>query len=360
MVLVASGTLVVVIGIAGSVRRVALHGLPPSQAVLAGVGTLGVVAIIGGLLVNESGGHVALALLLVVPVMLTAAIGGRRPAWLVSGLAVLTLVLLLPPIGSLRIRFTEDVVAIGVFAIMVFLVSGLVAHRVDVLAAVEQQRVALLRSVSHDLRTPLATICAAMSELDSVGKGAPLHDEATRARMIGLVRDEAERLDRLVDNLLSLARLEAGGLEPRRQAVDVRELLVSTTRRLERLLASTGIVLDVGSELPLVHADHALLEQVVINLIENAVRHGSPGEPVEVSAGVDQRSLWLVVSDAGPGVAPQDRAAVFEPFHSGQFAGTSGMGLAICRAVVEAHGGTVSVGESSRGGAAFTVRIPLA
>src|SRR5262249_27771116 len=162
--------------------------------------------------------------LLVVPVVATAIMGGRRPAELVAGVATLMFTLVLPPVGSLRLRFTEDVVALIVFSAVAFTIGGVVARRVETFNRLEQQRAALLRSVSHDLRTPLAAIRAAVSEL----KTESLYDEAARMHLLEHVGDEAERLDRLVANLLSLARIEGGGLTPHRQSVDVAELVAAS------------------------------------------------------------------------------------------------------------------------------------
>ena len=200
---------------------------------------------------------------------------------------------------------------------------------------------------------------AAISELEDAADGSAAYDESARRRMLRLIGDETERLDRLVGNLLSLARIEAMALAPRRQAIDIGELLHESVHRLERLLTANPVVLDISADLPLAHADHTLLGQLVANLVENAVRHSPPGEPIEISARVDSGALSIVVSDSGPGVPPEEGDAVFEPFRSGQMAGASGIGLAICRAVAEAHEGTITVGESPRGGASFTVVIPV-
>jgi two-component system sensor histidine kinase KdpD len=255
----------------------------------------------------------------------------------------------------LRIHLAEDVVALVVFSVVAFTVGSLVAQRVDMLGRLERQRAALLRSVSHDLRTPLAAIRAAASELQVE---ASLTDEQQR-RMLAMVEDEAERLDRLVGNLLSLARIEGGGLQPRRQAVDIIELVQLCTARLSRVLEGTAVVLDAAADLPLVFADHTLLEQVITNLIENAVRHSPPGASVDIMVRAQSGAIELVVADGGSGVSADESATIFEPFRSGPKAGTSGVGLAICKAVVEAHGGTITVGDSSRGGAAFTVSLPI-
>jgi K+-sensing histidine kinase KdpD len=331
-----------------------VHGLPPRRAAALGAVAVGVFSII----IAVSGEHLgrpAQALLLVVPVVTTAVLGGRRPAQLSAGLATLAFSLVLPPRGSPKVHLADDLVALVVFSIVAFAVGTLVAHRIDALERIERQRSALLRSVSHDLRTPLAAITTAAEELRS---GSSV-DPAARDGLLDLVGDEAMRLDRLVGNLLSLARVEAGALVPRRQAVDIGELVAESTRRLGRLHARHAIVVTLEEGLPFVQADYTLLEQVVTNLLENALRHSPAGSPVEVRASTGPDGLQLTVTDAGPGVPDEERAEIFEPFRTGATGGVGGIGLAICKAVAEAHGGTITVGGPPDGGAEFTVTLPL-
>ena len=336
-------------------RPLLVKGLPPRRAALLGSIAIGVVTLMIALL-GDSIGHATQALLLVLPVAATAGVGGRRAAQFAAALATLMFILVLPPVGTLRIRFPDDLVALIVFWAVGFTISGLVAHRIEVLGHRDEQRAALLRSVSHDLRTPLAAIYAVACDLQDES----LYGEAERGRLLAHVAGEAERLDRLVANLLSLARIEGGGLEPKRQAVDVVELVDDSTRRLSRVLDANVVRIEGAPDLPSVLADHTLLGQVVTNLLENAARHSPPGAPIDIAVRAATGSVQIQVMDGGPGVRPEDAAAIFEPFHTGgQTAGT-GVGLAICKAVVEAHGGTIVLGESPAGGAAFTVSLPIA
>jgi two-component system sensor histidine kinase KdpD len=230
-----------------------------------------------------------------------------------------------------------------------------VAHRIEALDQLEKQRAALLRSVSHDLRTPLSAIRASVSELED----GSMYDDATRTRLLYLVGEETDRLDRLVANLLSLARIEGGGLSPRRVAVDLPELVRLCTHRLDRVLDDIEVRIDAPTDLPTVFADHTLVEQVVTNLLENAARHSPPGTPIIVRLRALRKTVELAVIDHGAGVRAGDSKVIFEPFRSGTSGGTSGIGLAICKAVVEAHGGTIGVDETPGGGATFTVRLPI-
>ncbi len=186
-----------------------------------------------------------------------------------------------------------------------------------------------------------------------------MHDAATRRELLDLVGDEAERLDRLVGNLLSLSRIEAGALMPDKQAIALDELVGDAAHRLERMFAQVRLQLEVPADLPLVDADYSQLDQVVSNLLENAARHSPPGSTVRVGGRARDRVVEVWVDDEGPGVAAFDRERIFEPFRRGEGSRSSGIGLAICKAIVEAHGGTIEVRGAPSGGARilFTVGV---
>jgi K+-sensing histidine kinase KdpD len=295
------------------------------------------------------------ALLLVVPVVVVAVVVGRLAAYAVAAAASVGFSLLIPPVGSVWVEHTQDLVSLVAFFVVAMAVGTVVARRIELLGVVERQRAALLRSVSHDLRTPLASIRAAASDLAEFDQ---LPTETAR-RFADLIGTEAERLDRLVANLLSLSRIEAGSFAPARQAVDVAELVAATTGRLRRVFSGTALVVDVPAGLPAVQADYTQLDQLLTNLVENAARHAPKDGTVVVSARANRGHLTLSVADDGPGVDPVQADELFRPFRSGAIAGVSGIGLAICRAVAEGHGGTIRVGSAPSGGALFTVRIPL-
>jgi two-component system sensor histidine kinase KdpD len=220
---------------------------------------------------------------------------------------------------------------------------------------VDEQRSALLRSVSHDLRTPLASIRAVASDL----RDGVVYDEDTRTELLATVCDEAERLDRIVANLLSLSRIEAGALTPDRQAVALDELVADRMRRLGALFRQARVQVDVPPELALVDGDYTQLDQVVTNLLENAARHAPPASLVRVSASERNGMVELRVADEGIGVPDWERRRIFEPFRKGEGSRSSGVGLAICKAIVEAHNGTIDVDRTPGGGATFVVRLPV-
>jgi K+-sensing histidine kinase KdpD len=332
------------------------------------------------------------ALVLVLPGVIAAVLGGRRAAALVAtGAALAFGVLFLPPYGQWKVLDREDVVALVVFVVVAVTVGELTAReaqrrrtaeerrdelerlgatlrdsldaqermaveltRLAVMEQVDQQRAALLRTVSHDLRTPLATIRAVSSDLLAEG----VYDEATRAELLGLVSDEAERLDRLVSNLLSMSRIEAGAFSPERQAVVLAELVAACVQRLGRMLGDRRVEAEVPADLPLIDGDYTQLDLVLTNLLENAVRHSPPRSIIRVGARPRDDRVEVWVENRGEGVLPTERSRIFEAFHRSHGSRSSGVGLAISKAVVEAHGGTIAVTDAAGGGARFTFTMP--
>ena len=333
------------------------------------------------------------ALVLVITVVVAAVVGGRRAAVITSAAAALAFnFAFIPPYWTLTISVVDDVVAFAVFTGVGLAVGTLVAlqsdrrrvaehrarelqalnerfeavqaerarlaeeaTRVTILEQVDEQRAALLRSVSHDLRTPLAVIQAVTSDLRAdVG-----YDTNTRDELLDLVLDEAQRLDRIVANLLSLSRIEAGALHPERQAVVLGELVADCARRLARLFRLTPVKLDIADDLPLADADYTQIDQVVTNLLENAARHAPDGSTILVGAHRNDGMIALFVEDSGLGIADNVRERIFEPFWLGAGSSSSGVGLAICRAIVQAHGGEIGVESPPAGGARFTFTLPV-
>ena len=220
------------------------------------------------------------------------------------------------------------------------LTEDLAANRLA--AETERLRTALLSSVSHDLRTPLVTIIGAAGSLGEAGE-VP---DATRQAMAGLIREEGERLDRYVQNLLDMTRLGHGALKPRLAPVDLAELVGAARHRMRGLLAQHPLQAQLDPDLPPVLADPVLLEQVLVNILDNAVKYAPPGSAILLQARVSGRSLRLSIADHGPGIPPADRQRVFEMFYrveggDRQRAGT-GLGLAICKGLIEAMGGTIA------------------
>lgn len=337
--------------------RLISRGQQPWPGLGIGLAVTGLIAVFGTLIDPRLGRSVT-GFLLVVPVVVAAVIGGRWPSYVVAVVGGLSYSLRLPPIDSPRVAVAEDIVALLVLLGVGLLVSTLVTGRIDALTRLDRDRSFLLRSVSHDLRTPLGTIRAAATDL--LDESADEVDHATRRHLLHLIDHDAQRLDRLVANLLSLSRIEAGGLRPSLVPTDLGQLVRSAARRADRLDRRVRVHAEIADDLPLVAVDPIQLDQVVTNLVDNAVRHSPEGSTVEVTLEQPRSGLVeLSVSDRGLGVNPEEAALIFQPFRSGQLAGSSGVGLAICQAIVAAHGGTIDVHDRPGGGARFAVRLDV-
>jgi two-component system sensor histidine kinase KdpD len=229
-----------------------------------------------------------------------------------------------------------------------------------VLAETEQLRSALLTSVSHDLRTPLASIIGAITSLRGYYKN---YDDATREDLMATIQDEAERLNRFVGNLLDMTRIESGALQVKFDRIDVAEIVETALRRAARILVQHRVEVDFAPELPTLYADAMLIEQVLFNLLDNAAKYSPPGSTIEIRADRAGDKLCLTVIDEGEGIPPSDLETIFEKFHrvraGDQRAAGTGLGLAICRGFIEAFGGTISAANrSGRKGAVFTILLP--
>ncbi|HEV8639912.1 MAG TPA: DUF4118 domain-containing protein [Methylomirabilota bacterium] len=232
------------------------------------------------------------------------------------------------------------------------------AQDARVRAEAERLRNSLLTSVSHDLRTPLAAITgAATTILDS---GAHL-DQRTRHELLESVRDEAERLNRLVHNLLEMTRLESGALQLRRDWHPLEEVVGAALGRLAKALGTRRVTVNIPPDLPLVAIDDVLIEQVLVNLLDNAVKYTSAESAIRIIATATERKVTVEVADHGPGLPKGEEDRVFEKFYRAAPEGRrgAGLGLAICHGVVQAHGGHIWAQNLPEGGVAFLFTLPL-
>jgi two-component system, OmpR family, sensor histidine kinase KdpD len=221
----------------------------------------------------------------------------------------------------------------------------------------EELRNSLLSSVSHDLRTPLGCITGAASMLLEEGPDLP---EATRRDLAETIHEEARRLHRLVTNLLEVTRLVSGMLVVKKEWVPAEELVGSALERMEAQLRGREVRLSLDPRMSLVPADPVLLEQVLINLLENAAKFAPPDRPIEVKGWSTERNVTLVVADEGPGIPEGQEERIFEKLvrlREGQPG--AGLGLAICRGIVEAHGGRIQASNRPTGGAQFMLSLPV-
>ncbi len=228
------------------------------------------------------------------------------------------------------------------------------ALRTELLEQADTWRDALVGAVSHDLRTPLATVKTAVSTLrrcsDTLSK-------ADREELLELIEVQSDRLSRLVTNLLDMTRLEAGGLQLRLEVGPVVDVVEEAIASLD---LEGRVVADLPAELPLVEVDQALMVRVLANLLENAARYSPENEAVEVSARAGGVAVLVAVGDRGPGVALQERGQVFRMLNRVSGAGRAGLGLTIAKAFVEAHGGQIWVEDRQGGGARFVFTMPRA
>jgi two-component system sensor histidine kinase KdpD len=231
-------------------------------------------------------------------------------------------------------------------------------RRAELLEEADRLRHALVGAVSHDLCTPLATIKVASSTL--VNPAAVLTTE-DKAELLDLIDTQTDRLTRIVNNVLDMTRVQAGVLEPRLEAWSVFELLDESLSALRPSLEDRPLELRVASWLPEVNVDQTLIEQVLANLVDNADRHGPPGTIITVEANLaTDGDVAISITDSGPGVPPGERGTLFDSFVRFDTGGRAGLGLAIAKAFVEAHGGHIWVEAAPGRGARFVFTVPVA
>ena len=233
------------------------------------------------------------------------------------------------------------------------------ANRAEVLRRTDELRTAMLSSVSHDLRTPLAAIKASAESL--------LHDDVVwsqddRTGFASAIVRESDRLNRLVGNLLDMSRIEGGALHPQRDWYDLGELVREVVGRLQLLLTGRIVRLFIPDDLPPAMLDYLMIDQVITNLLENAVKYTPASSSLEVHVEAAASQLRVAVVDHGPGVPTGQRVRAFDTFRRLETPGRtsgSGLGLAVCKGLVEAHGGRIWIEETAGGGATFIFELPL-
>ncbi len=235
------------------------------------------------------------------------------------------------------------------------------AAHTQALGESDRLKSALLAAVSHDLRTPLAIVKGAATTLLAEGL---IWDAGTQRALAQTIDGEVDHLNQVVGNLLDMSRIDSGNLPAERDWHDLAELIGSALDRLEPRMAGRPLRLDLAPDLPLAPVNPLLIGQVLVNLLENALRHTPPGTPIAVAAQCEdgpggQRSVLVRVSDAGPGIPAGELPQIFEKFYRGAGSGGAGLGLAICQGLVEAHGGRIWAENRPEGGASFAFTLPL-
>ncbi len=234
------------------------------------------------------------------------------------------------------------------------------ARCAQLLEATEKLHTALLNSISHDLRTPLAAITGSLSSLRD---DEAILDGDTRRSLVQMASEEAERLNRLVGNLLDMTRLEAGALQPKREPGDLQDAIGAAAAQLADMLGSRPLTIDVPDSMPLVPMDFVTIVRVLANLLDNAAKYSPAGSTIEVRARRVGSEVQVAVADHGDGIPPEELTRIFDKFyrvHRPGGAQGTGLGLSICRGIVEAHGGRIWAENGERGGAVVTFTLPLA
>ena len=356
-----------------ALRRASSAGLSPRRQRLGIlVAVLGMFVLTVGLSPLRDDVSVESAVLLyLLVVVATAAVGGVLPAFGAAIVAVgLVNFFFTPPYHTLIIAETEHVLALVVFLVVGAVValyvtvadrnaseSATVRSEAAALEAGNELRTALLNAVSHDLRTPLASIKASVSSLraDDVS-----WSDAEIAGFLAAIEDDTDRLNQLVGNLLDMSRLQTGALELTRHAVGLEEVVANAIDSLGAI--ASHVIVDVPEDLPLAHVDPGLLERAIANLIANALHWSPPAQPVTLLARMTVPDLELRVVDHGPGVPVDAREKIFQPFQrlGDRGSGGVGLGLAIASGFVKAMDGELLVEDTPGGGSTFRVLVPVA
>jgi two-component system sensor histidine kinase KdpD len=232
-----------------------------------------------------------------------------------------------------------------------------VANKTELQMVAERLRSSVLSAVSHDLRTPLTAL---VGLADALAAGRPALADHQR-ESAEAIRDQAVRLSGLVGNLLDMARLNAGAVKLRKEWQPLEEVIGSSIKLLERNLAAHPVSVALPADLPLLEFDAVLIERVFCNLIENAAKYATPHTPIEISARVQDAFVQITVSDSGRGIPLKPDIDIFQMFVRGTRESAEpgiGLGLAICRAIVEAHLGTITAHNREQGGACFMFTLP--
>jgi two-component system sensor histidine kinase KdpD len=233
------------------------------------------------------------------------------------------------------------------------------ARQAELLEVTDKLQTALLNSISHDLRTPLVSITGALS---SLAEDQILMDNAARRSLVETASEEADRLNRLVGNLLDMTRLESGAIRIKKEPCDIQDMIGSALEGLGSRLGKRSINIEIPPELPLIQVDFVLVERVLVNVIDNALKYSPTEQPIDVKAHTAGAFLEIEVADRGTGIPPEDLTRIFDKFYRVQrpdnVSGT-GLGLSISKGIVEAHGGFISAENRPGGGTIITIALPV-
>jgi len=301
----------------------------------------------------------AAAGLLLLLAVAASALVGRFAGLLAAALAAVAYnFAFLPPTGTFRLDKVSDLVAFGVFVIVALLIGSLISRESELRSEVDltSTKAAFFAATGHNLRTPLTTVTMAVDTL--LDPEATL-DDTQRRELLESIRDETQRLSLLVSRSLELSRVREGGLAPEPVDADVLGLVQAAVRRLGPTVAARCRY-DADEDVPVVHADLAMTEEILAVLVENASRYAPEDDPIEIRVTGDDAWTDVAVVDHGTGVPDDQRERIFEEYVRGpqvEVSGT-GLGLAVARALAEAQGGRVTLETTPGGGATVVLRLP--
>jgi len=280
-----------------------------------------------------------------------------------------------PPIFSFSIVDQENLMGLVVMLVVGVVTSNLaenilhhtiervksieLAKEVTLKMQAETLRNSLLSSISHDLRNPLAIIVGAASTLES---DEQCLDAVSRRKLVKVISEEAQRMSDLTIKILEMARLEAGEVILNRQWFAPEEIVGSALSRLDKQLKSRPVNIHMPENLALINVDAVLLQQVMVNLLDNADKYSDSGLPIDISVGAMSLGLYITIADRGPGIPAGLQQKIFEKFfriNEESAQSGVGLGLSICRAIIEAHGGEIQATNRSGGGALFQIYLPI-
>jgi two-component system sensor histidine kinase KdpD len=305
-----------------------------------------------------------LVLIFLVGVVFVATRFGKGPSILAAVLGVLSFdFFFVAPTLSFAIQDTQYLLTFVVMLLVAVVVSTLAVGakrhaEAEVQVEAEQLRNTLLSAISHDLRTPLASIKGAASLLVQ----SPGLDPEVRLDLLTSIHNEADYINRMVTNLLDLTRLEGGGVTLKKEPVALDEVVGTVTDLLEKGLRQHPLRIEIPSDLPAIPADAVLIQQVLFNLVNNAVQHTPAGAAIDLAARVEGAGVTVEVADRGPGIPAGDEKRIFDKYQRGTAGGKRtgvGLGLTLCEAILRLHGGRIWAENRPGGGAVFRFTVPM-
>jgi two-component system sensor histidine kinase KdpD len=295
-------------------------------------------------------------------VVIAAIRWGQGPAIVTSILSVLAFdFFLVPPYLTLSVAALQYIFTFIAFLIVGVVVSTLASKTREQLIQRQTEKLqsALLNSISHDLRTPLASITGSLTALLDSDSGL---DDLTRKELLENAFEESARLNRLVGNLLDMTRMEAGALRISRKPCELRDVLGASLEQLKEKIGPRNIRIDIPRDFPEVPMDFAFMMKVFFNLIDNALKYSPLGTSIDIKAAVFKDKVKIEITDQGIGIPKGDLKRIFDKFYRverpRQIMGT-GLGLSICKGIIEAHGGQITAQNNPDRGVTFIITIPL-